>query len=65
MNGFVIAAGSGISDLFVEALSIAEAIEEVYVDHSETSCQTPFAPDYLRKVQSMNRIGKKKKTAKC
>jgi 3-methyladenine DNA glycosylase AlkD len=65
MNGFVIAAGSGISDLFDEALSIAEAIGEVYVDHSETSCQTPFAPDYLRKVQSKNRIGKKKKTAKC
>jgi hypothetical protein len=51
MNGFVIAAGSGISDLFDEALYIAEAIGEVYVDHSETSCQTPFAPDYLRKVQ--------------
>lgn len=65
MNGFIIAAGSGIAELFNEALSIAETVGEVYVDHGETSCQTPFAPDYLRKVQSMNRIGKKKKTAKC
>ncbi|MEM1443244.1 MAG: DNA alkylation repair protein [Verrucomicrobiota bacterium] len=65
MNGFVIAAGSGIAPLFEEALAVAEAIGEVTVDHGETSCETPFAPDYLRKVQAANRVGKKKKMAKC
>ncbi|MEM7599800.1 MAG: DNA alkylation repair protein [Verrucomicrobiota bacterium] len=65
MNGFVIAAGSGIAPLFDHALSVAEAIGEVSIDHGDTSCETPFAPDYLRKVQSMDRVGKKKKTAKC
>ncbi|MEM9016126.1 MAG: DNA alkylation repair protein [Verrucomicrobiota bacterium] len=65
MNGFVIAVGSGIASLFDEAFAVAEAIGEVRVDHGETSCQTPFAPDYLHKVKAMNRVGKKKKTAKC
>lgn len=65
MNGFVISVGSGIASLFDDALAVAEMVGEVHVDHGETACETPFAPDYLRKVQSMNRVGKKKKTAKC
>ena len=29
------------------------------------SCQVPFAPNYIRKVQLHGTIGKKRKTAKC
>ena len=65
MNGFVIAVGSCVAPLSDLALKTAEKIGEVTVDHGKTSCKTPFAPDYIRKVEKMGRIGKKKKTAKC
>jgi hypothetical protein len=65
MNGFLIAIGSCVVPLSETALKTAEAIGEVYVDHGDTSCRTPFAPDYIRKVEAMGRIGRKKKTAKC
>lgn len=65
MNSFVIATGSCVSPLSDFALETAEAIGEVTVDHGETACRTPFAPDRIRKVQSMDRVGRKKKTAKC
>jgi len=35
------------------------------VDMGNTSCQVPFAPDYIRKVQKRGTIGKKRKSAKC
>ena len=39
-------------------------IGEVEVDHGDTACRTPFAPDYIAKVEKMGRVGKKKKTIK-
>ncbi|MDF1851588.1 MAG: DNA alkylation repair protein [Verrucomicrobiales bacterium] len=65
MNHFVIATGSGIAPLFDTALATAESIGVVEIDHGQTACQTPFAPDYLRKVEAKGRVGKKKKSAKC
>ena len=65
MNNFVIAVGSCIESLSGEALAAAERIGEVSVDHGDTSCKTPFAPDYIRKVVKMGRVGKKRKSAKC
>ena len=65
MNNFVIAAGSFVAPLFDLALKTAEKIGPVEIDHGDTGCKTPFAPDYLRKVEKMGRVGKKKKTAKC
>jgi hypothetical protein len=65
MNGFVIAVGSCVAPLSELALETAEKIGEVTVDHGDTECKTPFAPAYIRKVEKMGRIGKKKKTAKC
>ena len=65
MNGFVIGAGSFVEPLHDLALELGEKIGPVTVNHGDTACKTPFAPDYIRKVAKMGRVGKKKKTVKC
>jgi hypothetical protein len=65
MNGFVIALGSYVPELTDEALAAGEEIGEVKVNMGNTACKVPFAPDYIRKVASMGRVGKKRKTARC
>ncbi|HMS55616.1 MAG TPA: DNA alkylation repair protein [Fimbriimonadaceae bacterium] len=65
MNGFVIALGCFVAELKDEALLAAESIGRVKVDMGKTACEVPFAPDYIRKVESMGRIGKKRKSARC
>lgn len=65
MNGFVIALGSSVPELTDEALSAGEEIGKVKVDMGNTACKVPFAPDYIRKVASMGRVGKKRKSARC
>jgi 3-methyladenine DNA glycosylase AlkD len=65
MNLFVIAVGSYVQSLTDTAIQIGEKIGPVTVDMGNTSCQVPFAPDYIRKVQKRGAIGKKRKTAKC
>lgn len=65
MNGFVIAVGSYVADLTDEAISVAEFIGAVRVDMGNTACKVPSAPEYIRKVVSMGRAGKKRRTARC
>jgi hypothetical protein len=65
MNGFVIALGCYVKPLSEAAIAAGEKIGQVTVDVGNTSCQVPFAPDYIRKVQARGAIGKKRKTAKC
>jgi hypothetical protein len=65
MNGFVIALGSYVPELTDEALAAGEEIGAVKVNMGNTACKVPFAPDYIRKVASMRRVGKKRKTARC
>ena len=65
MNSFVIAVGCYVQPLSGLAISVAEEIGPVMADLGNTSCQVPFAPDYIRKVQERGAIGKKRKTAKC
>lgn len=65
MNGFVIAAGSGVAALFAPALEIASAVGVVRVDLGQTACKVPFAPEYLNKIQAMGRVGKKRSELKC
>ena len=65
MNGFVIALGSCVTKLTDDALRAGEVIGKVEVNMGNTSCKVPFAPDYIRKVVSMGRIGKKRKSARC
>jgi len=65
MNAFVIAVGSYVKSLTQFALQIGEEIGPVKADLGNNSCQVPFAPDYIRKVQQRGAIGKKRKAAKC
>lgn len=65
MNSFVIAVGSYVQPLTDTAIDTAERIGPVMADLGNNSCQVPFAPDYIRKVQTRGAIGKKRKTAKC
>jgi len=65
MNGFVIALGSSVRALTALALQTAEEIGPVSVDMGDTSCEVPFAPNCIRKVQQRGTIGRKRKTAKC
>jgi 3-methyladenine DNA glycosylase AlkD len=65
MNLFVIAVGSYVPALKTLAIQTGQKIGPVTVDVGNTACQTPFAPDYIRKVEKRGAIGKKRKTAKC
>ena len=65
MNSFVIAVGGYISSLFDLAMQTAKEIGRVEVDMGDTDCKVPSAPDYLTKIKTMGRIGKKRKSAKC
>ncbi len=65
MNGFVIGVGTFTIPLHGDARAIAETIGAVKVDVGDTSCKVPFAPSYLDKVETMGRIGYKKKTCIC
>jgi 3-methyladenine DNA glycosylase AlkD len=65
MNGFVIALGSYVRELTDEALRAGEEIGKVEVDMGNTSCNVPFAPDYIRKVAAKGRMGRKGKSARC
>jgi 3-methyladenine DNA glycosylase AlkD len=65
MNSFVISVGCYVQPLTEFALQLGEKIGPVTCDLGDNDCQTPFAPDYIRKVQQRGTIGKKRKTAKC
>jgi len=65
MNGFVIALGAYVRSLTALAIQTAEKIGPVSVDMGATSCQVPFAPDYIRKIEQRGSIGKKRKSARC
>jgi 3-methyladenine DNA glycosylase AlkD len=65
MNGFVIAVGGYVKSLTDLAIKTGEKIGKVEVDMGDTSCQVPYAPDYIRKIEKRGTIGKKRKSAKC
>jgi 3-methyladenine DNA glycosylase AlkD len=65
MNGFVIAVGSYVRPLLAEAKRVAKQIGKVEVDMGDTACRVPLASEYIAKVESLGRVGKKRKTAKC
>ena len=65
MNGFVIAIGSYISSLTSQSQEVAANIGKVSVDVGGTACKVPLATDYIQKVIDKERVGKKRKTARC
>jgi hypothetical protein len=65
MNNFVIAVGTYINSLTEKSIEIATKIGQVYVDMGGTACKVPLASDYIHKVIKMNKVGKKRKSARC
>ena len=65
MNGFVIAIGCYVPELNKKAKEVASRIGKVDVFMGDTSCKVPLALDYIKKVEDKNRIGKKRKMARC
>ena len=65
MNGFVITVGSMVKKLNHDAEKTAKAIGKVSVYMGDTACKVPLATEYIKKVKDMDRLGKKKKTARC
>lgn len=65
MNNFLIEVGTYVQPLSKLAIQTAEKIGPVNVDVGNTSCQVPFAPDYIRKAVKRGVVGKKRKTVKC
>jgi 3-methyladenine DNA glycosylase AlkD len=55
MNNALIAIGIRSSKLEKKALAAAKRIGKVEVDHGETSCKTPDAADYIRRVKARKR----------
>ena len=65
MNGFVISVGSYVQPLLKKAKEIAKKIGTVKVDMGDTACKVPVATDYIAKVESMSKVGVKRKTSRC
>lgn len=65
MNGFVISVGAYVKPLLKTAKATAKRIGIVKVDMGDTACKVPVATDAIAKIESMGRVGKKRKTAKC
>jgi 3-methyladenine DNA glycosylase AlkD len=65
MNMFVISVGCYVAPLKDKALAAAKKIGKVEVDVGDTACKTHLAADYIRKVETMGRVGKKRKSARC
>ena len=50
MNNALIAVGIRNPTLMEKALTVAEVVGEVDIDHGQTNCKTPFAPDYIART---------------
>jgi len=65
MNNFVISVGGYLPSLSDYAIAAAKKIGKVEINLGDTSCQVPFAPDYIEKMKQRGMLGKKRKTVKC
>ncbi|MBL8890057.1 MAG: DNA alkylation repair protein [Planctomycetaceae bacterium] len=65
MNNFVICVGSYVKPLLAKAKAIAKKIGVVSVDMGETACKVPLASEYIAKVESIKRVGQKRKNVRC
>ena len=65
MNAFVIAVGGYVLPLSTQAKATAKKLGKVEVDMHGTSCKVPLATEYIRKIETAGRAGKKRKTITC
>lgn len=65
MNNFVICVGSYVKPLLAKAKAAAKKMGVVEIDMGDTSCKVPLATEYIAKIESMSRIGQKRKMVRC
>lgn len=65
MNMFVISLAIYVGPLRDAAIAAAKKIGKVEVDMGDTSCQVPYAPDYIERARQRGVFDKKRKTVKC
>ncbi|MGD0787058.1 MAG: DNA alkylation repair protein [Terracidiphilus sp.] len=65
MNTFVISVGGYVKPLLQRAKAVARQIGIVPVEIGETACKVPVATQYIEKIESMGRVGVKRKTLRC
>jgi len=65
MNSFVIAVGGSIVSLTEKARKIGNSIGKVSVELGGTACKVPAIVDYIDKMEAKDKLGHKKKKAKC
>lgn len=65
INNFIISVASYVKELYPIAVATANEVGKVETDRGDTSCKTPFAPDYIKHIAEMGRVGKKRKNARC
>ncbi|WP_442484623.1 DNA alkylation repair protein [Aeoliella sp. SH292] len=65
MNNFVICVGTYVAPLLKFAKAAAKKIGKVEIDMGDTACKVPLASEYIAKVESMGRVGTKRKSTKC
>jgi len=65
MNLYVISVGGYVKPLLAKAKAAARQIGVVNVDMGETACKVPDSLAYIEKIESMGRIGRKRKTMRC
>lgn len=64
MNGFVIAVGAYVEPLLKQAKATAKKVGKVEVDMGGTACKVPLATEYIGKIESLGKIGNKRKSIK-
>ena len=65
MNGYIIALGGAVAEYTDRCKQAGDKIGKVEVFMGETACKVPDIKTYIAKMEDKDRIGKKKKTAKC
>ncbi len=65
MNMFVISVGCYVNELTELAQKTAQSIGSIKVDMGGTACKVPDAYSYIQKVVDKDRVGKKRKMARC
>lgn len=65
MNGFVISVGGYVASMTDKAKELASELGKVKVSMGGTACKVPDALAYIEKMESMGKIGQKRKTVFC
>ncbi len=65
MNNFIICVGSYVKPLLKQAKSAAKNVGVIKIDMGDTACKIPVATASIEKIESLNRVGQKRKHIKC